>query len=351
MNKFIPYIVSLSLGCVLFLSLLPEAEPIHSDGNLVTMLSFTMFSQHSLYTDAAKLNYLNAFPMWGARYGGMILTGKIWDWCWPFICNHSSTDGSNWTHFDGYKVPYFASVFASYNTIWFLLTCALVIFYQRENSPLIVCGIFAGLMMNFTFISTREFMPWDYPSLFFASWIVFLFMAGRHWLQLAAVILTGSFFKETLAVWSPLLLFVPGKDIRKRIMIFASVCFCCFLLRLVFVEFYPTIAGAPRPPLLCGQFKNSTTGMNQFQWFHNLKYLSPFKVNSFWFVNCGTSLLFLILPLRWELKLCGCLFLICMLFVGTFNEVREFYDTLTMGIVGLANWSQKYDRGRKTDSY
>jgi hypothetical protein len=71
-------------------------------------------------------------------------------------------------------------------------------------------------------------------------------------------------------------------------------------------------------------------------WFKfNLKFLFSPQLNCFLFINCGTILLLFFSPLHRMFKVVAGAFLTGMLFMGCFNDARQYFDILPLGIIGL----------------
>lgn len=311
-RKLIYIFVSVAISVALFYMLMPMAEfPRHYDGNPNNLFLFALRSHHPVFTPAMTTQYLTTFPMWENRFGGALISGAFWDVAWPHL-------QFLW-HSGAQSFPAYEICFALYNVLWIFGT--FLLFVWLTDNPLFYVGLTTcGLLYNFGQQSGAWYYTWDMPSLFWFTLCVLLALKEK-WKWLMPAIVVGSFFKETIPVMAISLFWVYEWKAGRKLIAFLTIFSACAFFRIVADHFFHVRAHA---------FAGSAT-----DWRHNLTCF--WTVNSFAFLNCGTVLLLFFLPVRFDLKLVAFVFLGAQFLYGHFDEVREYYELLPIGLVGLAN--------------
>jgi len=271
----------------------------------------------TLYMFVADIHLHGHFNLmaevWKPRIGGFWLAGRLCDALAP---------GDNLT------IPVYENLFAFYNTAWLLLIFTALI-YLADNVMFVLPLVYAGLTYILTPPDSVLITPWDLPSMFF--WTVsYLFWQRKYHLPMLAVIVLGTAFKETVAV-TAFLFFFTTLSWRARWTWFGATFFACLLLKLWITD---SVLGAPRI------FTADSAGSPGFAVFLDL--LNP-HVNHFIWVNAGTFVLALCLPMR-TLNDRGTKFILVVFLAGltwacvlahTPYEFRQFLDVLPLSVLYL----------------
>jgi hypothetical protein len=312
MKIFVSIFIAIAVSVYFFYVLMPLGEcPRHYDGNKTNLFLFTYRSHHPIFSPQETAQYIASFPMWENRFGGALIAGAMWDVAWPYL-------GILW-HSGSAYFPGFEIVFALYNALWIFAT--FILFIKFTDNPLFyIFGVTAGLLYNFGQQSGAWICTWDMPALFWFTWATFLSF-NRRWLGLFMVIIAGAFFKETLCVMALPFLFADWPA-KRRISTFGSVVFICYAIRVITDGLFHVHA-------------HTFAGSHDSDFSHNAH--TFFQVNSCLFNNCGTMLLLFLLPVRGDLKCVSFVFLLAQFTFGHFDEPREYYELLPIGLIGLDN--------------
>jgi hypothetical protein len=251
--------------------------------------------------------------VWKPRIGGFWLAGRL--------CDAFAPDGN-------LTIPVYKNLFAFYNAAWLFLTFVALL-YLAENPLFVLPLVYAGMTYLLTPPDSVLITPWDLPSMFF--WTVsYLCWQRKHYLPMLAVIVFGTAFKETIAVTAFLFFFTTLKW-RARWTWFGATFVACLLLKLWITQ------------AVLGEFRIFTAdsaGHLGFSVFRDL--INP-HVNHFLWVNAGTFVLALCLPMR-TLNDRGTKFLLFVFLAGltwacvlaqTPYEFRQFLDVLPVSVLYL----------------
>jgi hypothetical protein len=331
MRYFVPIFVALALTLTLNQLLFPMAAfPRGYDMNHSNWNTFTMHSLHRSLPEPVYSQDLKAFPLWGDRFGGTVLSGLVWDACYS-NCTASGVPVSQFSFMSnprtvavcGWCVPAYAIAFSTFHSFWILATFTLFIFYQPEKSLFLMFGTFSGLMLNFCLSSGEWFLPFDYPSVFFCAWVMLLFLDNRF-NAIVPVIIIGSLFKETVMCAAVLIPFMTSGKPYKGLRDFILCVGVGTVIRYVLMRKFG------QPELTA-----------EFCFLDNLKNLFRLQWSPWWLTNCGTVTLLWLLPFSRPLKLLAAILIGGEFLDGHWNEARGYFAVLPIGILALCYW---YDR-------
>ena len=274
-------------------------------------------------------HYNRLSEVWQARIGGNWIAGRL--------CDAFAPDGN-------LTFPVYENLFAFYNTTWFLLIFTALL-YLADHPLFVIPLVYAGMTYMLTPPDNVIITPWDLPSMIFWT-ISYLLWQKKYYLPMVAVIVVGTAFKETVAV-TALLFFFTTLNWRTRGTLFGATFVACLLLKL-----WITWAVLGQPKI----FTADAQGHLGFQVFMDL--LNP-HINHFIWVNAGTFVLALCLPMRTlndrGTKLILVVFLAgltaaCVL-AGTPYEFRQCLDVLPLSVLYLQQTVRRWqndDADRQT---
>ncbi len=130
----------------------------------------------------------------------------------------------------------FEDACGSYNAVWFGATLLLMVLALKE--PVFpVISIFGGTIYSISVCTYNSLynnviiFPWDVPAMFFWA-LAFILWLKKHYWQMAAAIVFGTLFKESVALVA-ILFFFSAVEWRRRFVFFAVVFMGCVAVRLV----------------------------------------------------------------------------------------------------------------------
>ncbi len=311
-TKLIAAFIALSL-CVTWFSLTRGS----ANGNSKNSLTLYVFVADS----HIRGHYDQLADVWKPRIGGNWITGRLAD---AFAYDGRLTEAA------------YQNVFGAYNAVWLLLIFAILI-CLADNPMFVIPLVFAGLCCSPTPPDNVTIFPWDLPSVFFWT-LSFLLWQRKNYRGMLATIVLGTMFKETVAVMA-MLFFFTTISWRQRCAFFGAAFVACLLLKLWITH------------AVMGQARVFTADSGEHLSFNVLKGLFTPHLNHFIWVNAGTFIVALFLPMRALIdkgtKLVLVVFFVgltvaCAL-AGTDFESRQFLDVLPISVLYLSrtiqNWS------------
>ncbi|MFH0821690.1 MAG: hypothetical protein V2B18_02990 [Pseudomonadota bacterium] len=251
----------------------------------------------------------------------------------------------------GFVIPFdsdrdlFADRVGIWSSAWLFLTLCAYIAWDRRRAPYLIFGTFACLYYAFTIMADRHIYPWDMPALFFYVLLgIAVHRRNAPAVFLIAVIGTG--FKETVALGGLAFLFWEGLPLRRRVAFALGTLAACGLLKIgidiltknpsigITMQFYSD------GPLVLD-------GVKEKGILYNLAALTRLYLNHPVFINGGTFLIFLCLPVKdredltW--KAVGVSFLVGNLFCAVINEYRVFHEMIPVSLWAIQKHFKLFD--------
>jgi hypothetical protein len=217
---------------------------------------------------------------------------------------------------------------ALWTTIWFLLICAVLIYFFKRRALFYVLGTLTGISFGYL---TRLHMavrvyPWDMPSLFFFTLFVLLFSRKKYWC-IFALLPISVVFKQTTLILCVAFLFMDI-PLRQRLGMLAGA-LALSVGGKVLIDYY-----VHAPVFFTMETKPSASGtFYLLENFNNLKDIVPF------FINAGTLAAFFILPNANKkilfLKLIAIPFILGTLLFGNMIEYRIWFEMIPFSLYAL----------------
>ncbi|HEY3762037.1 MAG TPA: hypothetical protein VGN23_09850 [Verrucomicrobiae bacterium] len=130
----------------------------------------------------------------------------------------------------------FKDTCGSYHAIWFGTTLLLLVFSLKE--PIFpIMAVFGGTIYAITITTYNSLydnvimLPWDFPAMFFWA-LAFIFWLRKQYWPMAAAIVFGTLFKESVAVVA-VLFFFSAVEWRRRLILFGAVFMGCVAVKLI----------------------------------------------------------------------------------------------------------------------
>jgi hypothetical protein len=311
-TKFVCLFVALSLAVTYYYIVKPFAMGTPGNGT-----NFWVFSAMS------KANpHLNAiYPVWRSRIGGMWISGKLVD--------SVVKDGQ-------LRIDAAQLVFGIYHSVWLFLFFAMLIFLVDD--PLFaITACFACMLYMFTPKASYYAYPWDIPGMTFFT-LNYLLWRRKSYNLMLAVMVVGYAFKETI-ILSGILFFFTDLTKWNKVRYLAATAAIAFFMKIGI-----TLAIDGKISLVTNQFISGTQ-KNPFKdstFFLNIKELTTPSLNHFIFVNGGTFIISLLLPIRTKIergtKAVIGIFSLAALLAGALNEFRIMLDILPISILAIREY-------------
>lgn len=305
--RLIGLFIALSLSVTYYYLIKPWAMGI--PGNSTNFWVFSAMS-HANY----HLNSL--YEVWRPRVGGLWLAGRLVD---------------SVVHNGQLKIEDIQHVFGLYHACWLFLFFAMLVFLV-EDPIFIILGCFAGLFYMLTPRTSYYSYPWDMPSMLFFT-LSYLLWLRKRYLFMLVVILFGTFFKETVAV-TALLFFFTDLSWGKRVAYFMAAFFSTLFLKIAI-----TLAVDGKIEILTQDLTRGNPSGKLMTLVYNIKDLFNPQWNHFVFVNAGTFIVALLLPMRTKIemgtKAILLLFFCGQMLAGSLNEFRIMLEVLPVSILYL----------------
>jgi len=226
---------------------------------------------------------------------------------------------------------------AAWNACWLALCFALYLLRDTRKSLFLIFGTFACLYYSFTIMADRHIYPWDMPALFFFCLLTFA-VQWKIPLLVLATCLVGTGFKETLILGSVVFLFQTEWPMKRRLAWASTTLFLCLLLKIGIdvLTHNPAILFTMQ---LDSEGPLVMDGVTERGIWYNLRALREVYLNHPVFINGGTLLIFLLLPMRdaedrmW--KSIGVLFVAGTMLFADINEYRVFHELIPMSLLSI----------------
>lgn len=218
---------------------------------------------------------------------------------------------------------------ALWTATWFLLICLFLILFHKRRSIFYIFGMFAALSFGYMPRLAIRIYPWDMPALFIFTAFTLLFIRNKKW-WLLFLIPIGTGFKETAIILCIAFLFLDMPANQKWLMTIGAG-ILCIVVKLA-LDLYVNV---PVPFFTMEQgFESSRlTNVYVVRNLIGLKEVIPF------FINSGTLLVFLLLPIYDRkvlgLKLITALFIAGNMFFGNIFEYRIWFEMIPFALCGL----------------
>jgi len=334
-TKLIGLFIALSLSVTYFYMIRPWA--LGMPGNSTNLWVFT--------ADSKVNNHLSSlYTVWRPRIGGIWLAGRmvdsiikdglinLQDYQSNNIVVLTVTSQQNQQVFGKYfYTEDYRDIFGLYHAAWLFLFFVLLIFLL-EDPVFVMLGCFAGLFYMLTPAANYYSYPWDMPSMMFFTLSYLCWLKKRYPLMLV-VIFTGTLFKETAAV-TAVLFFFTDLNWKKRISYFLAAFVSTLLLKMAI-----TAVVDGKIEILTQDLTRGDQSGKLMTLENNLPVLFGLRWNHFIFVNAGTFIAALFLPMRTKVetgtKAILLLFFCGQLLAGSMNEFRIMLEVLPVSILYL----------------
>ena len=261
------------------------------------------------------------YPAWRSRVAGLWISGQLMDGV--VRDGHLSLESLQ-------------NAFGMYHSVWLFLFFAMLILLVDD--PLFaVAGTFACMFYMFTPKAAFYSYPWDIPAMLFFTLNYLLWRKG-HYLAMLAAMFIGYLFKETI-VLSGVLYFFTNLPKRHKVTYLVSTVGIALLMKIAI-----TLGVEGRVSLLTNQFTSGGQhGLFMDSTFvANLKQLVTPSLNHLVFVNGGTLVLALLLPMRNRIeqgtKTTIALFFLSSMLAGSLAEYRIFLDIVPISLLALKDY-------------
>ena len=310
--KLVCLFVALSLAVTYYYIVKPFT--MGTPGNGTNFWVFSAMSQSNPH-----LNTI--YPVWRSRIGGMWISGRLVD---------SVVKDGQLQIEDGQQM------FGLYHAAWLFLFFVMLIFLV-EDPLFVITACFACMLYMFTPKASYYAYPWDIPGMTFFTLNYLLWRRKRYHLMLITMFV-GYFFKETI-ILSGVLFFFTDLSKWGKIRYLAATAAIALVLKAGI-----TLAVDGRISLVTNQFVSGTQ-KNVFKdstFFLNLKELTTPSLNHFLFVNGGTFVISLLLPMRTRIEkgtkaIIG-VFSLASLLAGALNEFRIMLDIMPISILAVREY-------------
>lgn len=311
-TKFVCSFVALSLAVTYYYIVKPFA--MGTPGNGTNFWVFSAMSQSSPH-----LNTI--YPVWRSRIGGMWISGKLVD--------SAVKDGQ-------LRIEDAQQVFGLYHAAWLFLFFLMLIFLVDD--PLFaITACFACMLYMFTPKASYYAYPWDIPGMTFFT-LNYLLWRQKRYNSMLWVMLVGYCFKETI-ILSGVLFFFTDLTKWSKVRYLAATAAIALVMKVGI-----TLAIDGKISLVTNQFisGNQKNLFRDSTFFLNIKELTTPSLNHFIFVNGGTFIISLLLPMRTKIekgtKAVIGIFSLAALLAGALNEFRIMLDILPISILAIREY-------------
>lgn len=236
----------------------------------------------------------------------------------------------------------FALRVGAWNGFWFFLCCCAYALGDRKNALYLMFGTFAAVYYAFTPAAAIRIYPWDVPPMFFFV-VLYLAVRGRQTVAVFVAVAVGTGFKETVALGSVAFLFWDELPLRRRLGYAAGCALVAGIVKIgIDIATHNPSWGFTMEYGVLGPLVGLGKSELGIVFFYNVKVLATCIVNHPIFVNAGTFVVFLLLPvadredLMW--KVIGGLFLIGVMSFAIVNEYRVFFEVIPLSLWGIMKW-------------
>jgi hypothetical protein len=236
------------------------------------------------------------------------------------------------------KIDDLQHVFGLYHACWLFLFFVMIVLLV-EDPVFVILACFAGLFYMLTPKSGYYSYPWDIPSMTLFT-LNYLLWKRKLYIWMLPVFVIGHFFKETVAVTAALYFFTD-MNWRKKITYFVIALVLTLLVKMAITEIVEgriIIITQVRAGETQGFF--SYLKHNFLSYFEaNAEFIFSLQWNHFIFVNAGTFIVALCLPVRTKIemgtKAVLLLFFCGQMLAGAINEFRIMLEVLPVSILYL----------------
>jgi hypothetical protein len=278
-----------------------------------------------VFSAMSKTNpHLSAlYPAWRLRVAGLWISGLLFD---------AAVKGGQLAAED------LQNAFGLYHAVWLFVFFVMLIFLAAD--PLFVLIACFGCM--FYMFTPKAFLysyPWDIPAMLFFTLNYLLWRKGQYAGMLAVMVVSYP-FKETVVI-SGVLYFFTELTKWQKLQYLVSVAAVALVMKIAI-----TIGVDGKLSLVSNQFFSGGQPnlIKDSTFLYNVKELATPTLNHFIFVNGGTFILSLLLPMRTRIekgtKAILCLFSAASVLAGALNEFRIMLDVLPISIVALREYIQ-----------
>jgi len=351
-TRLIAVFVALSLSVTYYYIIKPWAMGV--PGNSTNFMVFSAMSRADYHLGSLQ-------EVWRPRVGGMWLAGRLVDNIVKnglislqdyqsnniVVLNVRNQEGQqffgNYFYTDDYR-----NAFGFYHACWLFLFFVMIIFLV-EDPVFVILACFAGLFYMLTPNAGYYSYPWDIPSMTFFT-LNFLLWKKKSYTWMLPVFVIGQFFKETVAV-TAVLYFFSDMSWRNKIKYFVLAFVFTIIVRLTItklIEGHIVVITEVRQGETHGLF--SYLRHNFFEYLMlNVRFLLSPQWNQFVFVNAGSFVVALFLPMRTKIemgtKAVLLLFFCGQMVAGCLNEFRVMLEVLPVSILylrqTLEGWKMK----------
>jgi hypothetical protein len=311
--KLVGLFIALSLAVTYYYLIKPWAM-----GTPNNQTNFWVFSA----TSKANYHLDSIYEVWRPRIAGMWISGRLVD---SIVKNGQIS------------VEDVQNVFGLYHACWLFAFFVMLIFLV-EDPIFVMFGCFAGLFYMFTPRAQHYSYPWDLPSMTFFM-LSYLLWQRKKYDWMLVVIFIGYAFKETVLV-TAVLFFFTDLSWRKRIIYFVIACVSTTILKFGITLLIDGKIEILTQDLTHGSGKLETlTG--------NLKELFTPDWNHFIFVNAGTFVVAMFLPMRtkveWGTKVMLLVYFCGEMLAGALHEYRIMLEAVPVSVLYLRQslWDPK----------
>ncbi len=333
--RLIGLFIAISLCLTYFYQIRPWAMGI--PGNSTNLWVFT--------ADASLNKHVSSlYPPWRPRIGCLWIAGRLVDGIMKnglinpqdyqsnniIVLNVTSQQNQqvsgNYFYTEDYR-----NCFGLYHAAWLFLLF-LILLFMVEDPVFVMFGCFAGLFYMLTPRAFYYSYPWDIPSMVFFTLSYLLWLRQRYAWMLG-VIFIGTLFKETVAV-TAFLFFFTNLNWRKRLLYFGAAAVSTFLLKIAV-----TMAVDGKIEIFTADVTSDGASGKFLTLVNSLHELFTPNVNHFIFLNAGTFLVALFLPMRTQIqkgtKAILLIFFAGQMLAGVMSEFRIMLEVLPVSILYL----------------
>ena len=333
--KLIGLFIAVSLCLTYFYQIRPWAMGI--PGNSTNLWVFT--------ADASLNQHVNSlYNTWRPRIGGLWIAGRLVDGIMKdglinpqdyqsnniIVLNVTSQANQqvigNYFYTEDYR-----NCFGLYHAVWLFLLF-LILLFMAEDPVFVMFGCFAGLFYMLTPRAFYYSYPWDIPSMVFFT-LSYLLWLRQKYAGMLVVIFFGTLFKETVAV-TAFLFFFTHLVWRKRFLYFGIAAVSTCLLKVAV-----TMAVDGKIEIQTAAVTSHGSSGTYLTMVTGLQEIFTPNVNHFIFLNAGTFLVALFLPMRTQIqkgtKTILIIFFAGQLLAGVMSEFRIMLEVLPVSILYL----------------
>ena len=353
-TRLIGLFIALSLSVTYFYLIKPWAMGVPGNST-----NFWVFSA----TSHANNHLSSLYEVWRPRIGGLWLSGRMVDSIVKDgLINLQDYQSNNIVVFnvekqEGQQVfghylytEDYRNIFGLYHACWLFLFFVMLLF-MAEDPVFVIFACFAGLFYMLTPRAVYYAYPWDMPSMTFFT-LGYLLWLKKHYRWMLVIIFFGTLFKETAAV-TAVLFFFTDLNWKKRIVYFGIAFLSTLLLKIAITS---VIDG--RIEILTQDLTRGNSSGKLMTLWSNLQELAGPKWNHFVFVNAGTFVIALFLPMRTKIemgtKVVLLLFFCGQMLAGSLSEFRVMLEVLPVSVLylrqTLEGWKVKMPLIRDTEN-